>query len=283
MEDLGDFSIPPIPTRLGNVQRTNELFDLIGNEGLMNDIDEDGSLSLLTDEVLQAQKCQLTELDSKRQTLMKLQTQFRESEKEFESICKEVEAINRQIFLIQNGLEKTSKSCSSLEQQIKHTLLEKKRLREMTVNTKWYGIGQSKQFEKYREKIKGYSDSVETFMAQSDLSNSLRGKKMDIDSLKEQLEIEDLEKSCYEMETTTCDLQKFKEKLQSEISNLETQTKKEEDKTKIMGKEYEALQRRDILSINRLKQNIEDINSQVAFLQQENSELRLQLKPSCKF
>lgn len=48
MEELGDFSIPPIPTRLGNVQRTNELFDLIGNEALMNDIDEDGSLSLLT-------------------------------------------------------------------------------------------------------------------------------------------------------------------------------------------------------------------------------------------
>ena len=56
----------------------------------------------------------------------------------------------------------------------------------MTVNTKWYGIGQSKQFEKYREKIKGYSDSVETFMAQSDLSNRLCDKEMDINSLKEQ-------------------------------------------------------------------------------------------------
>ena len=39
------------------------------------------------------------------------------------------------------------------------------------------------------------------------------------------MEIEDLEKTCYEMETTTCDLQKFKEKLQTEISNLETQVK----------------------------------------------------------
>ena len=47
MEDLGDFSIPPMPMRLGNVRRTNELFDLMGNEGF-SDIDDDGSLSLLT-------------------------------------------------------------------------------------------------------------------------------------------------------------------------------------------------------------------------------------------
>ena len=42
-------------------------------------------------------------------------------------------------------------------------------------------------------------------------------------SITMKVEIEDLEKTCYEMETTTCDLQKFKEKLQTEISTLETQ------------------------------------------------------------
>ena len=47
--DVGDFSIPPVPTRLGNVQRTNELFDLYTNDDEFNDIaDDDGSLSLLT-------------------------------------------------------------------------------------------------------------------------------------------------------------------------------------------------------------------------------------------
>ena len=47
MEDL-DFSVPPTPTRLGNVQRTNELFELMGGgEENLHDF-EDESLSLLT-------------------------------------------------------------------------------------------------------------------------------------------------------------------------------------------------------------------------------------------
>ena len=38
------------------------------------------------------------------------------------------------------------------------------------------------------------------------------------------------------------------------------------------------IQKRDMLSISRLKQNIDDINTRTLFAQQENAELRQQLK-----
>jgi len=276
MDDL-DFSVPPTPTRLGNVQRTNELFELLGGgEESFHDF-EDESLSLLTGEVLQAQKCQLTELESKGKTLAKLQVQLKEGETSFESVVKEVESVNRQIFLLQERVEETRSTCTNLEQDIKIMLSQKRTLREHISNCKWNAIGERQILQKYRSKMATFGASVQTYLDESQLQKDVVEKETVLAKGKENLDMESLEKSCFEIETTTCDLKKFKEKLEAEITDLESQVNKEEHNFKMMEKENIAIQKRDSSSTSRWKQQINEIQQQSLTIEKQNNEMRLQL------
>jgi len=276
MDDL-DFSVPPTPTRLGNVQRTNELFELLGGgEESFHDF-EDESLSLLTGEVLQAQKCQLTELESKGKTLAKLQVQLKEGETSFESVVKEVESVNRQIFLLQERVEETRSTCTKQEQDIKIMLSQKRTLREHISNCKWNAIGERQILQKYRSKMATFGASVQTYLDESQLQKDVVEKETVLAKGKENLDMESLEKSCFEIETTTCDLKKFKEKLEAEITDLESQVNKEEHNFKMMEKENIAIQKRDSSSTSRWKQQINEIQQQSLTIEKQNNEMRLQL------
>lgn len=88
-------------------------------------------------------------------------------------------------YLLKNGLDETTKSCSLLEQEIKQTLQAKKELGASIVNTKWHGIAQNKHFEKYQAKVQRYRHSVDEYIKESEYSKIVRAKESAVDLLRE--------------------------------------------------------------------------------------------------
>jgi len=275
-EEVDDFMIPPTPTRVGCLllDQSNDSFQ----DSFLNDAG-DGSLALLTGEVVVAQKYQASELSSKEEQLKTLKTEADLYKATYEAVQNDVKSVTRQLYLIQDKVCESQNNCSHLQKDIVDLLEQKRRLQAKHLDLKWKQKQADAQFNRYREKMMKFRDKVQTFHKQNKISIEIMEMKDAIEAQRKQLVIlsneEDSVKRDYlQSQEEIADSAIITDTLESDIVEIQGQICKEKEYASILRKETDALHKRHTAQTSRLKRQLQESRNRVERWNGENSLLR---------
>lgn len=276
MDEFEDFKGPPSLTRVILGSESSDSCPFSGGPSGFSS--RDSSLASLTGEVVEAQKYQVTELSNKKTFLEQLKIEYNICKSVQDDVQNELIALNRQLYIIQDDVTKSDKSCNQFRSEIKKSLEEKRERMSELINMTWKRKGNEESFQKYKSKMNNFESRMKDYLKESELSKELdklkeiaRKNRSKLDSLLS--EEDEIVNKCDSLETKLNDNADEITNLNLAMKDLECRIKKKKEHKIILEKEIDALYKRNAGQLTRLKHQLKESQTHASRWHDDNIKL----------
>ncbi|XP_065640100.1 early endosome antigen 1 isoform X2 [Hydra vulgaris] len=277
--EFNDWFNPPTPARVG-VQQNEISFKC-------SEVPIDGSLVFLTGEVVEAQKYQSTQLNSKQELLTRLQFELEQALKVYDEAELDLKSLNRKLYLMQDSSLTLKKNCSELQTDIVSILKEKQCLHNKLLESKWSQCRSVKEFQIYTEKMESFKKNMDLYFENNEIHKQIKILHSQILENKQTVKVLSNEEQFLSKDEVT-EAVRLKDEVTEAVRDLKEQEKDVEhsqknmcnlkEQTILLRKEVDAINKRNAAQLSRLKHHLEEKKNRCSALKVEIASLERKLK-----
>ncbi|XP_004640385.1 coiled-coil domain-containing protein 122 [Octodon degus] len=248
---------------------------------------ETSSLTDFVEQVAKQQQSQISEIEKNKKTLLHLQNELHELEKQIVAVSAETKETERQIYQQDTAIENSKLQCGSLEIQIKTLHTENIKLKfDIAAAQEDFGE-QMKRYNAYYAKIKAYKDSLGEIERKWSFMTELYEKRdliKKLKTMKEELRQDLQDPEGNKITKTQEDISELRNKIATiKESIIETTCFLEEEKKihenlrkeiEVQYKRYDAILKRLHCQVNKLQSNRRQWQWNILQLEKTAAELR---------
>ncbi|XP_065673001.1 early endosome antigen 1 isoform X4 [Hydra vulgaris] len=267
--EFNDWFNPPTPARVG-VQQNEISFKC-------SEVPIDGSLVSLTGEVVEAQKYQSTQLNSKQELLSSLQLELENALKVYDEAELDLKSLNRKLYLMQDSSLTLKKNCSELQTDIVSILKEKQCLHNKLLESTWSQCKSAKEFQIYTEKMESFKKNMDLYFENNEVHKHIKILHSQILENKQTVNVLSNEEQFSSRDEVTEAVRDLKEQ-EKDVERSQKNMCNLKEQTILLRKEVDAINKRNAAQLSRLKHHLEEKKKRCSALKVEIASLERKLK-----